>query len=151
GAEREQRDPADGELAREADHEIEPRDQHPIDAGTRRDHAPIATREQRQRDAEDQQNQEGQRGADRTRRKDRRGRPGLRGRHIRHTRRPRDAPARPSGRASRTRMKTVNTATEAKMPPTRKFAACWNSPRISPATTAPRLFPIPPSATGTKP
>ena len=25
-------------------------------------------------------------------------------------------------------MKTANTATDAKMPPTRKFAACWNSP-----------------------
>jgi len=37
-------------------------------------------------------------------------------------------------------MNTVNTATEAKMPPTRKLAACWNSPSTSPATTAPRLF-----------
>ena len=48
-------------------------------------------------------------------------------------------------------MNSVNTATDEKMPPTRKFAACWNNPSASPPTMAPRLLPSPPSATGTKP
>ena len=48
-------------------------------------------------------------------------------------------------------MNSVNTATEEKMPPTRKFAACWNRPSASPPMMAPRLLPSPPSATGTKP
>jgi len=46
---------------------------------------------------------------------------------------------------------SVNTATDEKMPPTRKFAACWNRPSANPPTIAPRLLPRPPSATGTKP
>ena len=37
-------------------------------------------------------------------------------------------------------MNTVNTATEAKMPPTKKFAACWKIPSRRPATMAPRLM-----------
>ena len=36
-------------------------------------------------------------------------------------------------------MKTAKTATAAKMPPTRKFAACWNRPSASPPITAPRF------------
>ena len=48
-------------------------------------------------------------------------------------------------------MNSVKTATEEKMPPTMKFAACWNSPSASPPITAPRLLPSPPSATGMKP
>ncbi len=30
-------------------------------------------------------------------------------------------------------MNSVNTATDEKMPPTRKFAACWNRPSAKPA------------------
>ena len=62
GAEREDRDPADGELAGEADHQIEPGGQHPIDAGADRDDAPVAAGEQRQREADDEQHQKGEGG-----------------------------------------------------------------------------------------
>ena len=40
-------------------------------------------------------------------------------------------------------MNRVKTATEEKMPPTVKFAACWNSPSRMPPMTAPRLLPKP--------
>ena len=66
GAERQQGDPADSDLAGEPDHEIEARHQHPIDAGPRCDHAPIAAAEQRKREADDKQRQERQRRADET-------------------------------------------------------------------------------------
>src|SRR4029453_11940594 len=68
-----------------------------------------------------------------------------------HTLRAVEPPNRPCGAASRTTMNSVKTATEEKMPPTRKFAACWNRPSASPPAMAPRLLPSPPSATGTKP
>ena len=48
GAERQQRHPADGDLPGKADDEIEPRDEHPIDRGTRCDHAQVGIAEQRQ-------------------------------------------------------------------------------------------------------
>src|SRR6185312_4204668 len=77
-----------------------------------------------------------------------RGRCGDRGHHTLRAVAP---PNRPCGAASSTTMNSVNTATEEKMPPTRKFAACWNRPSASPPTIAPRLLPRPPSATGTNP
>ena len=49
GAERQQRHPADRDLAAEPDDQIEAGHQHPIDAGAGRDHAPIAAAEQRER------------------------------------------------------------------------------------------------------
>ena len=52
---------------------------------------------------------------------------------VPHTRRAVAAPARPSGRASRTMMNTTNTATEANMPPTRTLAVCWKRPSAMPA------------------
>src|SRR5262249_3853694 len=131
--------------------------QHPIDAGARCDHAPIAAAEQRKGEADDEQREERQRRAEharRCRRVDARRAEGCRllcGFRIHYTRRCWAELARPAGRTSRTKMKTVNTATEAKMPPTRKFAVCWNRPSRMPAATAPRLLPSPPSATGTKP
>src|SRR5439155_10946118 len=76
---------------------------------------------------------------------------GSRGDDGHHTLRAVAAPNRPCGAASRTTMNKVNTATEEKMPPTRKFAACWNRPSARPPKMAPRLLPSPPSATGTKP
>src|SRR5262249_61455765 len=68
-----------------------------------------------------------------------------------HTLRAVAAPNRPCGAVRRTTMNSVNTATEEKMPPARKFAPCWNRPSASPPTREPRLLPSPPSATGTKP
>src|SRR6185436_2305681 len=140
GAEREQRDPADRELSGEADHQVQARHQHPVHTGSLRDHPPVAASEQRQRKANNEQDEERQGVAEPTRTEERgSGGHRLRGGRVRHTRRCVEAPASPSGNASSTKIKAVNTATEAKIPPTMKLAACWNSPRIRPATTAPRL------------
>ena len=116
------------------------------------DHAEVGIVEKRQADAGHGQGCPGKHGLDSGEstgggRANRYGR----GARVHHTRRAVAAPASPSGRSSRTTMKTTNTATAAKMPPTRKFAACWNRPSASPPITAPRLEPMPPNATGTKP
>ncbi len=57
---------------------------------------------------------------------------GGRGDRGHHTLRAVDEPNKPCGAASRTTMNSANTATEEKMPPTRKFAACWNRPSARP-------------------
>ena len=89
GAERQDRDPADGKLAGEADHQIEPGGQNPVDAGADRDDAPVAAGEPRQREADDEQHQKGEGGCECARvEQGLAARPRLCGGYLRHTRRP---------------------------------------------------------------
>src|SRR5258705_13010234 len=152
GAHRQQRHPADCDLASEAYDQVEAGHQDPVDAGALGDHADIRVIEQRQAGSCCGERQPRQGDLE----------PGLpagtchlgRYRRIGHrhqTRRVVDTPARPSGLTSRMAMKTTKTATAAKMPPSRKFAACWKRPSARPPNTAPRFDPMPPSATGMKP
>src|SRR5882672_9511869 len=104
----------------ETDHQIETGDQHPVDRRTGADQRPVIVADERQdhRDREDAElRQHRAPGAGLAA-----CRSGGDGGH--HTLRAVAAPNSPCGAASRTTMNSVNTATEEKMPPTRKFAAC---------------------------
>src|SRR5207302_6972430 len=152
GTKRQHRYPANGDLAGIAHHQVQAGAQYPVDVGARRDRADVGIVEQRQQQP-CQPEQDPRDLALELAEPTRAG--GGAGPHgscrLRHTRRAVAAPARPSGLSSRTMMKTTNTATAAKIPPTRKLAACWNRPSANPPIRAPRLEPMPPNATGTKP
>src|SRR5579859_1368299 len=112
-------------MAGEADNQVETTDQHPVDRHAGADQRPvvIADQRQQQREREDTEERQGVR---------QRGAPGSgfsalgqgRGDRSHHTLRAVAPPNTPWGAAKRTTMNSVNTATEEKMPPTRKFAAC---------------------------
>src|SRR5450759_5114738 len=138
-------------MSGEADDEVEAGNQHPVDRRPRADKRPVVVADERQ----DHRNRED---AKKRRKLWHHRAKGAgpaayrsRGDSGHHTLRAVGEPNRPCGAASRTTMNKVNTATEEKMPPTRKFAACWKMPSAKPPTMAPRLLPSPPSATGTKP
>src|SRR6202012_5948021 len=130
--ERQQRDIADGQMTGEADDQIETRDQDPVDCCSGADQRPVVIADERQ----DHGNREDA-GKWRKLRQDRTeavrfaASGGGRDRGH-HTLRVVDEPNKPCGAASNTTMNSANTATDEKMPPTRKFAACWNSPSARP-------------------
>src|SRR5258708_18963432 len=137
-------------MSGKTDDEVETGDQHPIDRRPRADQRAVVVADEGE-DHRDGKNAEKRRELRQHRTKGARlASCGSGGDCGHHTLRAVAAPNRPCGAASRTTMNSVNTATDEKMPPARKFAACLNRPSARPPMMAPRLLPRPPRATGPK-